>query len=62
VHRSKPFSSIPKAIPSDVTCAFPRTRRYWNGGTVEVKFKFEIAPSGKPDAFAAYITGELHRK
>lgn len=58
-------SADQKAIEflSELSSSAPRYRlTYWNGGAVEVKFKFEIAPSGRPDEFAAYITGELHRK
>jgi len=48
---------------SEVLPGAPRYRlTYWNGGTRDVKLKFEIAPAAKPEAFATYITGELHRK
>jgi len=59
------ISADQKAIEflSEVIPGAPRYRlTYWNGGTRDVKLKFEIAPVGKPDAFTPYITGELHHK
>jgi hypothetical protein len=48
---------------SEAQASSPRYRlTYVKTGETTLTLKFEIAPPGKPDAFAAYIEAKAHRK
>jgi hypothetical protein len=48
---------------SEAQSSSPRYRlTYVKTGETTLTLKFEIAPPGKPDAFAAYIEAKAHRK
>lgn len=65
IHYTAQFSDGGKTLTflSDSAPASPRFRlTYTKVDNNVVSIKFEIAPPGKPDAFASYIQARAHRK
>jgi len=65
IHYTAQFSDGGKTLTflSDAATSSPRFRlTYTKVDDSTVSIKFEIAPPGKPDAFATYIQASAHRK
>ena len=65
IHYTAEFSSDQKTLTflGDMSPGQPRFRlTYTKAGAGAVKIKFEIAPPGKPEAFAAYIEAAARKK